>query len=1809
MNSKSFTTAALAALTSASLLLNARADITTGLVGYWSLAAGPGSSTVVDLSGNGNTGTLTNYTDATYKNMWTTNSDPTNGWPYALKFTNSLAGFGTNTYVVIPDSTSLDSPTANKAWTVAAWVNCSVAGGSELANAGIVCKGNSGLEAYSLYMSGGHFVGDQRNAAGSGGQSVSSTITPAAGTWYHVVATFRTGINPQMYMYINGVYNSVANSNTYTTVYSTSLPVTIGCRAGTTGAITNAFLGTIDEVRIYNRVLATNDIFQLYTNKAYTPPQGIGYWNGLAGSGGNATLDTTSLNFCTNLYTAPLGNPDTLADLLNVEHAASQPLACFFGDSYYNSGNAVVVTSTNLNIASGGVALGTANGAGTVNFVNNGVTYHLNSTDANGLKDGANPTFLAQSGFGTVILTGTNTFSGGTTISSGTVQVGNGSGGAPTGLPLGSGPVTDNTNAALVFDANDSPPAFNNTISGSGTVTMSGSGTVTLTGASTYTGATVLNRGTLSVSSVGDSGSSSIGTGSVTLSGGTLAYTGTGDTTARAVAGGTATSGIDVPSGVNLTLNGAVAGTSGFTINKTSAGTLTLGGAADNAWLAMNISAGTVVLNKTSYSNVHALGNDSTVSGGTLQLSGSGGDQIANPRTITVSSGVFDLNGQSETINILNLSGTGFSNGGALINSAASTTSTLTCSSGVILAANSSIGGSGNITLPGAISGLGMSLTYAGTGTLTLSAANTYTGGTIINSGILDGSVAGSIPGNVTVNGTGVLELDNNTAMSSVATLTLPASPSAPVVNLTFSGTPQTIGILMIGSVSQPAGTYGASANNPGNTFTGPGLLNVTGQADWDPGFADASPGSGGPGSWNTGTANWFTGSADTAWPTDAIADFAKTAGTVTLAASVSADGLTFTTAGYTITNTDGVSILTLDGNNPTINVPSGNATIECTLAESGSSAVTVNGPGTLTLSGTNTYAGGTTINGATLRANTIADANCSIGPSGAVTFFGGGTLSYIGSGPAITTRPVTASGSTNVNVLNVPAGSLEVDGQITCSSATSFSKTGAGTLILGGAGDNSGLSMAINQGEVIIAKTSSSSVHGLGGGASSVAGGAELQLGGSGGFDLSNTCTLAVSSGGLFDLGGQSESMSTLTLSGAGPGGNGALINSSATASSLTNAGSGVVLAANTTIGGSGNITLASVVGGGYALTYAGSGTLTLSAANTYSGGTTINTNGTVLLTNSASAAGTGTITDNGTLGVAIVGNNIILPNAISGPGIVNMIQTTGDNLQLGGSMSGFAGTLNCLASPGGNAKCQILTTGVGLTSAATVNIAAGGTLYVANAGVTIPCPVNIYGLGNNETYGALRLESGALVSGPVTLYGSTTIGGGGTGTGTISGAINDGGHGYAVTKTVNTGTIALSGSNTFSGGITISGGLLSITGAGDLGDNGSGSGFYAGAITNNSAFNYASSAAQTLSGVISGTGFLAQSGPGVLTLSGTNTYTGGTLIANGAKLVIDDNHGAGDLGDLGNGSGGSYAGAITNYGSFVYASSAAQTLSGAISGTGTLAQRGSGTLTLSGANTYSGATVISNGTTLVLGSGGSINSTPSISLAEGATLDVSAYSAYSLLSSIKLSASGAGTTAGSTAATIKGAASNGATVTLGGPLALTFTPTAFSGDTTHPALYISQISAGELVLSGSTITVSNAAATPLGAGTYSLVQVAPGGVISLGTPAVTVTGLASGTTNSLSVSGGSLNLVVVSTVVPVPAINSFALSGTNLIFSGTNGPNSGTFHVLTSTNVALPLSNWTSIATGAFSPTGTFSVTNAVGVNPSQFFLIEVP
>ena len=82
-------------------------------------------------------------------------------------------------------------------------------------------------------------------------------------------------------------------------------------------------------------------------------------------------------------------------------------------------------------------------------------------------------------------------------------------------------------------------------------------------------------------------------------------------------------------------------------------------------------------------------------------------------------------------------------------------------------------------------------------------------------------------------------------------------------------------------------------------------------------------------------------------------------------------------------------------------------------------------------------------------------------------------------------------------------------------------------------------------------------------------------------------------------------------------------------------------------------------------------------------------------------------------------------------------------------------------------------------------------------------------------------------------------------------------------------TGTLFLQTTNTFSGSTTINAGTLKISGTGQLN-----SGVYAGTITDNGILDYASSASQTLSAAVTGTGGLTVDN-GSMTLSATEAYT----------------------------------------------------------------------------------------------------------------------------------------------------------------------------------------------------------------------------------------------------------------------------------------------------------------------------------------------
>jgi hypothetical protein len=73
-------------------------------------------------------------------------------------------------------------------------------------------------------------------------------------------------------------------------------------------------------------------------------------------------------------------------------------------------------------------------------------------------------------------------------------------------------------------------------------------------------------------------------------------------------------------------------------------------------------------------------------------------------------------------------------------------------------------------------------------------------------------------------------------------------------------------------------------------------------------------------------------------------------------------------------------------------------------------------------------------------------------------------------------------------------------------------------------------------------------------------------------------------------------------------------------------------------------------------------------------------------------------------------------------------------------------------------------------------------------------------------------------------------------------------------------------------------------------------------------------------------------------------------------------------------------------------------------------------------------------------------------------------------------------------------------------------------------------------------------------------------------------------------------------------PTITSTVLNGSNLILSGSGGTPSASYYVLTSADVAAPMSSWTSIATNTFDGSGNFSFTNSV-TQPALFYRIQVP
>jgi autotransporter-associated beta strand protein len=262
-----------------------------------------------------------------------------------------------------------------------------------------------------------------------------------------------------------------------------------------------------------------------------------------------------------------------------------------------------------------------------------------------------------------------------------------------------------------------------------------------------------------------------------------------------------------------------------------------------------------------------------------------------------------------------------------------------------------------------------------------------------------------------------------------------------------------------------------------------------------------------------------------------------------------------------------------------------------------------------------------------------------------------------------------------------------------------------------------------------------------------------------------------------------------------------------------------------------------------------------------------------------------------------------------------------------------------------------------------------------------------------------------------------------------------------------------------------------------------------------------------------------------------------------------------------------------------------------------------GSGVLTLTGNNPYTGSTTVSNGV-LALGDGvtdGFIGNSPLIDVLGGAVLDVSKLSTTTLSLGGNQTLKGNGTIRGSVDSSGGGTLSPGGSIgtltvtnvaTLGGNLVIELNRA--NGAQTNDVL-----KAASIVLGG-TLTVTNVGPSLVAGDRFVLLNGAVSG--SFGT--LTLPSYYTWNTSQLNVDGS----ITVTGVVPPPTITSVdysAFSSGTLQVSASGGLANGAVSVLTSTNLTLPLNNWTLASSTAFDPSGNVTATIAVDPAAPQLFI----
>lgn len=990
--------------------------------------------------------------------------------------------------------------------------------------------------------------------------------------------------------------------------------------------------------------------FPLTTNRTVTPdnPRYIG---GI--SFGNPSTYGYNLSLFGGLFLNSGGVIQTLSANGDHTDTITSPITIDGASAATATFTAGASSSNSVLFIPGGVT-GSATAGNTTTLILNGTNPGSNNVVNNKINgnivDGAAGGNLAvvKDGTGSWTLSVANTFTGGLTVKNGTLHV-NGNNAAMGNGTVYLGDTSGSANVTLVSDTRTFTQPITVQAGSSGTVTFANepntfaaatfsgpitqnrafniransSGNTRFLGAITGTNQITIDGGTNIPSSTPNAGrvyvyfgylsANGLFTGPFVVNSGTLANSansGPGVQNTIQINPGAA---VDMATGP-LTIAGLLdnAGAGGTVMNWGGAGAnnLTLGGVGNYSFAGriapypgikialVKTNTGTQTLSgDNTFSGNVTLGS-ATVTGGTLKLGhasalGFGGLQTTATGTTTVNSGsTLDLNGTTGINEPIRISGTGFNGDGALMNSSGAAATIGDGIAGLVVGATGIAGYNTPPTV--AISGTGSGATATAAAALGVT-TNSFT--------INGGTTRYSVRPNVAIAG-------NPFGVGAAATAITNALGAVTGITITAAGT----GFTTNPVITFPGGTVAVAGTNP----TGTGNSN-----------------------------NFCVG------------------------------GLTMTAAGSGYT---GTPVVTFNGSSVTVSSTLSSMTLIGDSSIGGTGDITINsvvsgrfdltkvGLNALTLSGVNTYGGNTIISNGTLRlgnTGTLGFGSIQSTNVGATTVNSGAVLDL--NGAANINEPITINGtgiSANGALVNGSGAAASIGNGI---AGIAVAATGSGsgysnapTVAISGTGSGATATASLGVTASSFTITNSDTTFlvaptvNIGGGAGAkatadldgggIVTGITITNAGTGFGTTTNPPTITFTGGTVNVLGttfpggyGNTNNycVGGLTLTAAGSGYTGTpTVTFDGSPAAVTPVLSSVVLGADSSLGGSGDITISGPVSGGFAVTKVGAGTLTLSGANTYSGPTTVNTGVLLISGNSSGATNAVTVATNATLG-----------------------------------------------------------------------------------------------------------------------------------------------------------------------------------------------------------------------------------------------------------------------------------------------------------------------------------------------------------------------------------------------------------------------------------------------------------------------------------------------------------------------------------------------------------------------------------------------